>query len=192
MLRVTALFVVPVFALTSVWGGEKKGESLRPPLDASRAVYTTEISASVKRVWRAFTQEKDLRGWMAPLVALDFRVGGTMRSNYNAKGRIGDERTIENTILSYDPEHMLSLKATGFPKDFPFKKVAKSTWTVFYFEPLAKGKTKLTIVGLGYTKDPKSQKMRSFFKGANQYSIEQLKKWLKKASNKTPKKGKDG
>lgn len=180
MLRRTALLLVPLCVVAASPEQGKKALEAVPRVDGTRAVYTTEIPAGVKRVWAAFTKREELKGWMAPLVEVDFRVGGTIRSNYNAKGKIGDERTIENTILSYDPERMLSLKATRFPKGFPFKKVAKGTWTVFYFEPISKGRTKLTLVGLGYTKDPQSQKMRAFFKGANQYSIEQLKKWLKK------------
>jgi len=117
---------------------------------------------------------------MAPLVEIELAVGGKMKANYNAKGKIGDETTIENTILSFDPKRMLSLKATGFPKGFPFEDAAKATWSVFYFTELPSSRTKITVVGLGYTDDEQSKKMRSFFATANKHSLDKLKDALKK------------
>jgi len=147
--------------------------------DNNRVVYETEIDADVDAVWNAFTTNDGLRTWMAPLVEIELAVGGKMKSNYNAKGKIGDETTIENTILSFDPKRMLSLKATGFPKGFPFEDAAKATWSVFYFTELPSSRTKITVVGLGYTDDEQSKKMRSFFATANKQSLDKLKEALK-------------
>ncbi len=146
--------------------------------DNGREVFEMEIKANIKDVWLAFTTTEGLRLWVAPLVDIDFRVGGKWRANYNTKGRLGDETTIENTILSYDHQRMLSLKATTFPKDFPFVKAAQQSWSVFYFEPVSESKTKITVVGLGYTDSEQSQKMRTFFADANRYSLQQLEKAL--------------
>jgi len=141
----------------------------------SRVTDEFEIDANIETVWRAFTTNEGLQSWAAPLADIDLRVGGKWRSNYNPDGQLGDETTIENTILSYDPMRMLSLKATGFPKDFAFAEAAKETWSVFYFSSTADNKTKITIVGLGYNETEQSQQMRSFFKPANEYSMGQLK-----------------
>ncbi len=140
-----------------------------------REVFEIEINASVDKVWHAFTTTEGLKSWVAPLADINFEVGGKWRANYNKEGKLGDATTIENTILSYDPKRMLSLKATGFPKGFQFTEAAKATWSVFYFQPISVNKTKITIVGLGYNDSEQSQKMRSFFKVANQYSMDQLK-----------------
>ena len=78
---------------------------------------------------------------------------------------------------------MLSLKATGFPKGFPFIEAAKETWTVFYFSAVSESRTKITVVGLGYTDTEQSVKMRSFFKVANKYSMDQLNAAMKRQSN---------
>jgi len=146
----------------------------------SRAVYETEINASIGDVWKAFTTQEGLRSWMAPLVEIDLAVGGKIRSNYNAKGTLGDDTTIENTILCFDPERMIALQVSRVPKGFPFEEEAKGTWSVFYFSELALTRTKLVIVGLGYRDDEMSQKLRSFFATANKYSIDQLKESLVK------------
>ncbi len=147
-------------------------------VDTGREVFEMELKANLEDVWHAFTTTEGLKLWVAPLVDIDFKVGGKWRANYNAKGRLGDETTIENTILSYDHQRMLSLKATTFPKDFPFVEAAQQSWSVFYFEPVSESKTKITVVGLGYTDSEQSQKMRAFFAGANRYSLQQLEKAL--------------
>lgn len=125
---------------------------------------------------------------MAPLADIDFRVGGKWRANYNKDGQLGDATTIENTILCYDPKRMLAIKATGFPEGFEFVEAAKETWSIFYFARTSDTKTKITIVGLGYTNSEQSRKMRAFFKPANKYSMGQLKAALE---TKAPGKKKD-
>ncbi len=142
--------------------------------DDTRETMEVEIEAGIDEVWAAFTTTDGLKSWVAPLVDIDFKVGGKWRANYNPNGKLGDETTIENTILSYDPKRMISLKATGFPKGFPFIEAAKGTWSVFYFSPVSESRTKITVVGLGYTDTEQSRKMRSFFKVANKHSFDQL------------------
>ena len=105
-----------------------------------------------------------------------------------ASSAFADETTIENTILSFDPKHMLSLKATGFPKGFPFAEAAKESWTVFYFSAVSESRTKIRVVGLGYTDSEESQKMRSFFKVANKHSLDQLDAALKRRTDQDPRK----
>lgn len=151
--------------------------------EESRVVDEYVIDASIDVVWKAFSTNEGLKSWAAPLADIDLRIGGKWRANYNSDGVLGDETTIENTILCYDPKRMLSLKATKFPKDFQFAEAAKETWSIFYFETLSDAKTKITIVGLGYTDTEQSLKMRSFFKPANKYSMDQLKAAVEKKSD---------
>lgn len=152
-------------------------------MDPSREIYEAVLDAPISRVWQAFTTEELLRKWMAPVIELDWKVGGTIRTNYNPEGTIGDGTTIENTILSYDPERMLSIKATGFPDNFPFKDAAETTWSVFYFDAVTPDKTKLTIVGLGYGPDEQSRAMRQYFASANASLVTKLNEVLAAASS---------
>ncbi len=172
--RDASLFVYLFVVVSLGWYATDAGA------EESRVVFEMEVGGSVQDVWNAFTTSDGLKSWMAPVVEIDFRVGGKMRSNYNSAGKLGDETTIENTILCYDPQRMLALKATGFPAGFPFVEAAKGTWTVFYFERVSESRTKITVVGLGYTDSEQSQKMKSFFATANKYSLEKLDEALKK------------
>lgn len=141
----------------------------QPPL-----VHEGIVDAPVDQVWAAFTTKEGLESWMVPHAEIDLRVHGKMRTNYHADGMIGDPNTIENTILSFDPERMFSLKATKPPENFPFKNAIKGTWSVMYFDALGVGRTKLRIVGLGYGTDEEATKMREFFEVGNAWTIRKL------------------
>jgi len=139
-----------------------------------RQVLEIEIDASIDQVWDAFTTTAGLKSWAAPLADVDFKIGGKWRANYNPQGKLGDATTIENTILSYDPRRMLSIRPTRFPQGFPFVEAARQTWTVFYFSSVTKARTKVRLVGLGYTDDQQSQQLRAFFLQGNKFSLQKL------------------
>ncbi len=134
------------------------------------------ICAPVHEVWKAFTTTEGLQSWMAPLADIDLRVGGKMRVNYNAGGTLGDEKTIENTILSFEPERMLSIQATRPPAGFPFPTAIQDMWTVLRFEPVGADRTRLIITGMGFGESEESVKMREFFDKGNAHTLDQLRK----------------
>ena len=148
--------------------------------DDNRQVTEIEIDASIDNVWKAFSTTEGLKSWAAPLADVDFRVGGKWRTNYNAEGKLGDETTIENTILSYDPRRMMSIRPTKFPRGFPFVEAATKTWTVFYFTPVTESRTRVRLVGLGFTDSEQSRQLRSFLDQGNRQSLKQLAKALTK------------
>ncbi|MCA9201138.1 MAG: SRPBCC domain-containing protein, partial [Planctomycetales bacterium] len=65
----------------------------------TREVFEVEIDAGVDDIWNAFTTTEGLQSWVAPLADINFKVGGKWRANYSENGELGDENTIENTIL---------------------------------------------------------------------------------------------
>ena len=71
---------------------------------------------------------------------------------------------------------MYSIKTTKAPKTFAFPKAIQSMWTVVYFDDAGDGKTKVTVVGLGFTDDEESQKLRAFFQRGNDVTLERLQK----------------
>src|SRR5690349_5860849 len=78
--------------------------------DAEPIVAEAVVDAPIAAVWNAWTTADGLRAWLAPHADIDLRVGGLMRSNYNAQGRLGDEGTIENRVLAYEPQRMLAIQ----------------------------------------------------------------------------------
>lgn len=149
---------------------------------ASRAqvgdTITTEgiVSAPPAAVWAAWTTAEGLQSWLAPQADIDLRIGGLMRANYNPKGKLGDADTIENTILAFEPERLLSIRVAKAPDSFPFRSSVSSMWTVMYFQSTGEGNTFLRIVGLGFGPDGESQKMKEYFSQGNAYTLAQLQK----------------
>jgi hypothetical protein len=99
-----------------------------------------------------------------------------MRSNYGPKSSLDDPDTIENRVLSYEPERMLSIKVVKAPDNFPFKAKIGDMWTVLYFQATSDRKTSLRIVGMGFGSDDESQRMKEFFKQGNAQTLAQLQK----------------
>lgn len=166
-------------AFLMAWAGLTLAE---PPPDTTaiksqdRLVHEGIVEASVDEVWKAFTTKEGLESWLVPHAEIELKVGGKMLTHYDPKGKLGDPNTIENTILSYDPRRMLSIKATKPPADFPFKKSLENMWSVLYFEEVGPKRTKVTVIGLGYGDDEESKKMREHFNAGNDFTLKRLQK----------------
>src|SRR5687767_4649458 len=143
-----------------------------PNLDP--VVHSAVVNADLSTMWTAWTTGAGAASWMVAQAEIDLRVGGKMRTRYDKTGKLGDPGTIENTILSYDPHRMLSIKTTRTPERFPFKTAIQDMWTVIYFEPVDSGKTKVTVRSLGFTADAESQQMRAFFDRGNKATVDAL------------------
>jgi uncharacterized protein YndB with AHSA1/START domain len=134
------------------------------------------VNAPVAEVWRLFTTSDGFKATGATQAEVDLRVGGSIRSHYDPKGRLGDPETIVNEILAYEPERMLAIRIKQAPASFPYRGAIDGTWTVIYFNPAGDNMTQVRIVGLGYTDDPVSQGMRKFFGDGNRWTLDHIAK----------------
>jgi len=137
-------------------------------------VHEGVISAPIEAVWKAWTTDTGLRSWLAPHADIDFRIGGKMRTNYSPDGSLDDPGTIENTVLSYDPYRMISIRVSRAPENFPFPSAIYDMWTVMYFEEVDTGQTRVKVVAAGFSADEESQAMRAFFEQGNAQTIRQM------------------
>ncbi|MBX3396488.1 MAG: SRPBCC domain-containing protein [Phycisphaerae bacterium] len=153
-------------------------DALAYPVRVDRRARTMDLSCVVaaprEAVWRAFTTKEGIESWMVAKADLDWRIGGKWRTHYAKDGEIGDPNTIENIILSYEPERMFSLQIGKPPENFPFKGAAKHAWTVVYFDDAEGGGTRVRCVGLGYGDDSESQQMMDFFERGNRWTLQRL------------------
>lgn len=173
----TACLVVcgVVLPSTSTAGESPSDTSKQSKTEADdRLVTEGIIEAPVDAVWAAFTTKEGQESWNVAHAEIELKIGGKMRTHYDANGRIGDPNTIENSILSFEPKRMLSIQVTNPPEKFPFKDAVKNMWTVIYFEDAGPGRTKLRIVGLGFGNDDDARKLRGFFDKGNAYTLKKL------------------
>jgi len=141
-------------------------------------VHEAVIAAPVAEVWDAFTTAEGFQSWAVPLAEIDLRVGGSIRSNYNPKGTIGDAGTIVNEILAYEPQRMLSLRNTKAPEGFPNAELFSKTWSVIYLSPVddLRDRTRVRLVGMGYGEGGAWDDLYNFFKAGNAQTLDALRK----------------
>jgi uncharacterized protein YndB with AHSA1/START domain len=147
-------------------------------VDISPLVHEAVVDAPLSDVWNIWSTSEGLRAWMAPHAEIDLRVGGLMRTNYHPDGQLGDPQTIVNTVLSFEPQRMLSIKVVKTPDGFPFPNAIAQMWSVIYFAEIDAKKTAVREVSLGFTADPESQQMRKFFDRGNSATMNGLQQYF--------------
>jgi len=145
---------------------------------ASDRVLRTEavVHAPVSEVWKAFTTKEGVQSWMVPVAEVDLRLGGTMKTNYNATAKIGDPGTIVHHILSYEPERMLTTRFDA-PEGAPqWAKLAQATWVVYRFEPVSARETRVVVSMMGWGEGPDWNDSYDHFQRGNEWEMQQLAK----------------
>ncbi|MCV9385310.1 SRPBCC family protein [Reichenbachiella ulvae] len=133
------------------------------------------VNASIDEVWEAYTSKEGWESWSVPLAEIDFKIGGTIKTNYNPEGQIGDSTTIVTNIINYVPFRLLTLQAE-LTDNFPefMKQEAKNFYNVIYFEEPEPGQTTVKSYGIGYRNTPKYLNLLKFFIPANEQSLLKL------------------
>lgn len=157
---------------------------LVPGQTTDRIVNEAVIDAPVEAVWTAYTTKAGLESWMAPQADVELVLGGKLRTHFASGGSLGDPETIEHTILSFEPNRMLSMRVTRAPASLPYPTAALRLWAVVYFAPEGT-KTRVTEVTLGFSDDPESQELRRFLESGNRYLLGQLKQRFAGTSTKS-------
>jgi uncharacterized protein YndB with AHSA1/START domain len=145
-------------------------------LDDGQQVVEGIVNAKPSEVWSVFSTPDGFKKLGVAQCEMDIRVGGLIRTHYDPKGTIGDEGTIENEILAFEPGRMLAIRIRKPPKGFPFAEASwKAAWTVITVTDLGDGRTHLRLAGLGYPDTDDGRKMREFFRNGNGWTLDKLK-----------------
>lgn len=137
------------------------------------------INTSVDNVWKAFTEPEQWKKWATPVVQIDFRINGIIRSNYDPNAKIGDKGTITLHIPFYIPKQQIVMQAE-IADNFPefAKSEEKNLYTVNEFQKISDQQTKVIIYGIGYKNEPRWQELLHFFIQGNEMMLNNLKKSL--------------
>ncbi len=137
-------------------------------------VTSAVVDAPARAVWRAWTEAAEIKKWMVAEAEFELKIGGKMKTAYAAGTDLNGPNAIENTVIAYDPERMLTIKVSRPPAAFPFKDAIAKCWTVIYFKPVSEEKTEVVVRMLGYDHTEDSQTMKGHFKAGNQYTLDKL------------------
>lgn len=132
------------------------------------------VAAPLAAVWEVWSTPEGYKRLGVAQVEMDFRVGGLIRSRYAAGGRLGDEQTIDNRIMAFEPQRMLAIRIDRPPASFPFKDAWRQTWTVITMNEVDRAQTHVRIASLGYGQDAESVAMRRFFEDGNAATLRAL------------------
>ncbi len=135
------------------------------------------VNAPAAEVWKLVATSEGYKALGPALAEVDLRIGGLIRSRYKADGVLGDDETIENVILAFEPRRMLAIRIQKPPKTFPFKEAWKTSWTVLTLTDMG-GKTHVRAASMGFGSDEESAAMRRFFEHGNQETIESMQKYF--------------
>lgn len=138
-------------------------------------VHEVLLDAPVSEVWAAYTSKEGWQAWVAPVASVDLQIGGLIKTNYRADGKLTDEDTITLHIVNYVPERILTLQAE-LADNFPeiLKSREEQMYNVITFLPQGKDKTKLVSYGIGYQDSPELKRLLEFFAQANEQSLLKL------------------
>jgi uncharacterized protein YndB with AHSA1/START domain len=134
------------------------------------------VPATLQQVWDAFATTEGAAAWVAPLVHVDFRVGGIWESSYRADAKLGDPGNIQNRFVSYRPPHMISMQVARTPPGFPHADaLTRDIVTVLEFKELGPREVQVTESMVGFRADDKGHEtILGFFRQGNAEALTAL------------------
>lgn len=133
------------------------------------------IRAPPKEVWKAFATEEGLKKWIAPVVALDLRVGGSLSTHYDKQASIGSPGTIRLGILNHLESELITYKvnlnSTFTPKA---RAEDQNLQEIIQIVPWTNGTTKVIASMIGWGTGKEWDDTYNFFAKGNAWTFEQL------------------
>ena len=140
-----------------------------------------EVAAPLEKVWEFYTTSAGWRAWIAPVVEVDFRVGGTIKTHFDPKGKIGDPNTITLRIINYVPRRLITLQSEPNERMRAVsQQEQKDIFNVIEFEAIDGKRTRVTSHGIGYRDLPGHREVLEYFKRAGGAHYQKLIKALEK------------
>lgn len=148
--------------------------------------YTTRTGEKVLRLsivvpvdrakaWELFSTEDGLKKWAAPVVKLDLRTGGSIRTNYDKTKTADDSSAIVLGIVNYIENELITLKVN---LNGNFSQAARSEdqnlQEIIQLEDAGKGKTKIIASMMGWGRGPHWDKVYQFFEKGNTWTYQEM------------------
>ncbi|WP_147374053.1 SRPBCC family protein [Flagellimonas lutimaris] len=172
-------FTLLILLLVNLTYGQATSQTDTLPSGELMLKQEVVINTSIEKVWNAYTTPEGWKGWVTPIVEMDFRINGTIKSHYDSTASIGDKGTIVNHILNYIPYELITMQAE-LNENFPEFMIGeeKNLYSIVDFHKLSENQTKLTIYGIGYKNEQQWIDLLKFFIQGNEMSLNKLKNYL--------------
>jgi uncharacterized protein YndB with AHSA1/START domain len=173
------LLTLIVLLLAYVAFGQVSSKTDTLPSGELMLTQTISINASIDVLWKAYTDPEEWKKWVTPVVEMDFKINGTIKSHYDSTATIGDKGTIVTHILNYIPKKQITMQAE-LSENFPdfMKGEEKNLYSIVAFEKLNESQTELTLYGIGYKNEKQWRDLLKFFIQGNEMTLNNLKSHL--------------
>lgn len=132
------------------------------------------VPAPPSAVWKAFDNAEGWKRWAVSVAWVDFRPGGQIETSYSPAAHQGERDNIKNQIVAIDPGRMLVFRNVQAPPTFKDPELFARVTSIVELAPAAKGRTLVTISGVGYGQGPAWDSLYAQFLAGNAYSLEKL------------------
>jgi uncharacterized protein YndB with AHSA1/START domain len=168
--------LVAIFALAFVWLASPAHAQDVMRCDGGERVLCHEIvvAAPTAEVWRLIATSEGLRTWVAPVVAIELRVGGAFESSYDRNARIGDPGNIHDRVVAFAPGELLVLQIAQAPPGFLHGDEARELTTVMAVEAVDDAHTRLRVSMLGFRESEAFDALFAFFDRGNAWTLQKL------------------
>jgi uncharacterized protein YndB with AHSA1/START domain len=142
-------------------------------------VQSTLLEAPLEKAWAAYTEPEAWKQWVTPVVEMDFRINGSIRSHYDLGASIGSPGTVVIHVLNYIPMEQITMQAE-LAENFPefMRGEEKNLYSIVRFEPRGKSQTLVTLYGIGYPNEDRWRDLMQFFVQGNEQTLRKLQQFL--------------
>jgi hypothetical protein len=133
------------------------------------------VPTDIKSAWQLFTTDEGLKKWIAPVVHIEYSVGGSIVTNYDKDKLISDPSSIKLPIINYLENQMLTLKVNlnnNFPESC--RNSDGNLQEVVQFKEAGPGQTRIVSSMIGWGTGPDWDKTYSFFEKGNTWTYQEL------------------
>jgi uncharacterized protein YndB with AHSA1/START domain len=181
-MKLAKSFLAAIGASLVVTSGAARAADVRasivPMASGERAV---RVDATLKQppetTWKFFSTEDGLKCWAAPVIRLDLRIGGSLKSNYDRSASIGDAGTISLGILNYVENEVMTYKVSlndAFSAEL--RSQDGNLQEIIQLQRRPDGGTHLVSSMVGWGTGAEWDKAVVFFEKGNEWSYQQLAK----------------
>jgi hypothetical protein len=135
------------------------------------------LPVDIKEAWNLFTDDNQLKRWIAPLAHIELKNGGYIITNYDETKSLTDSTAIKLNIINYIQDEMITLKV-NLNNDFPgnIKEEDQNLQEIIQLVYIEPKKTKIISSMLGWGQGEDWEKTYRFFEKGNIWTYEEMKK----------------
>lgn len=128
-----------------------------------------------KAAWKLFTEDDQLKKWIAPLAHIELRTGGYIVTNYNKDKSLEDSSSIRLGIINYLENELLVLKVK-LNNNFPAKARNEdgNLQEILQFKEVSPGKTKIISSMVGWGTGTEWDRTYDFFEKGNDWTFKEI------------------